>query len=276
MIGRPLGTLLRKHGHQVVGATRYPSRISELEALDVVPAVMNALDAASVERAVTQPEVLIHQLTDLPKSYVPQEVDAARERNTRLRIIGTANLMMAATMHGAQRVVAQSIAFAYAPGTLPYEETAPLHEQATDSTRVAVQGVVALERAVTGTTGIHGIVLRYGRLYGPGTWFDAKPPPPPVVHPHAAAHAALLALTRGRPGIYNVAEDDGAVSIARARRTRLRSSIPTDRGSGLCLSRRTSLSTCRMERRREERPSQGLQEVTSGQTARRSTARGQG
>jgi hypothetical protein len=34
----------------------------------------------------------------------------------------------------------------------------------------------------------------------------------------AAAHAALLAVTRGAPGIYNLTEDDGAVSSEKARR----------------------------------------------------------
>jgi hypothetical protein len=38
------------------------------------------------------------------------------------------------------------------------------------------------------------------------------------VHIDAAAHAALLATTRGNAGIYNIAEDDGAASIAKARR----------------------------------------------------------
>ena len=36
-------------------------------------------------------------------------------------------------------------------------------------------------------------------------------------HIDAAAQATLLAVTRGRPGIYNIAEDDGIVSIAKAR-----------------------------------------------------------
>jgi hypothetical protein len=63
---------------------------------------------------------------------------------------------------------------------------------------------------------IEGIVLRYGRLYGPGTWSEA-PGARPRLHVDAAAHAAMLALTRGSAGLYNIAEDDGAVSIARAR-----------------------------------------------------------
>ena len=60
-------------------------------------------------------------------------------------------------------------------------------------------------------------MLRYGRLYGPGTWFD-KPGGPGPLTADAAAQAALLAVTRGAPGIYNIAEDDGEFSIEKARR----------------------------------------------------------
>ena len=59
-------------------------------------------------------------------------------------------------------------------------------------------------------------MLRYGYLYGAGTWYDA-PPKPPSIHVDAAAHAALLAAGKGK-GVYNIAEDDGAVSIAKAKR----------------------------------------------------------
>jgi nucleoside-diphosphate-sugar epimerase len=60
------------------------------------------------------------------------------------------------------------------------------------------------------------VVLRYGLLYGPGTWSEGPARKPPV-HVDAAAHAAFLALTRGS-GIYNIADDDGTVSIDKARR----------------------------------------------------------
>jgi nucleoside-diphosphate-sugar epimerase len=60
------------------------------------------------------------------------------------------------------------------------------------------------------------VVLRYGLLYGPGTWTDT-PGRRPALHVDAAAHAALLAVSRGRAGIYNIADDDGVVSIAKAR-----------------------------------------------------------
>ena len=54
-----------------------------------------------------------------------------RERNARLRIEGTRNLMAAAQAAGVKRVVAQSIAFVYAPGPKPHREGDPLdHERA--------------------------------------------------------------------------------------------------------------------------------------------------
>ena len=65
-------------------------------------------------------------------------------------------------------------------------------------------------------SGMEAIVLRYGLLYGPGTWTEGPSRKPPL-HVDAAAHAALLAVTRGKPGIYNIAEDDGTVSIDKAR-----------------------------------------------------------
>ena len=60
-------------------------------------------------------------------------------------------------------------------------------------------------------------MLRYGLLYGPGTWYRDGPARQPALHVDAAAQAALLAVTRGARGIYNIADDDGAVSIAKAR-----------------------------------------------------------
>ena len=60
-----------------------------------------------------------------------------------------------------------------------------------------------------------GIVLRYGKLYGPGTGFDLPPSGSPL-HVDDAADAARRALTLGQAGIYNIAEEDGTVSIKKA------------------------------------------------------------
>jgi len=217
VIGRPLVKLLREAGHTVTGTTRSPGKAAAIEALGARAMVVDAFDAAALTQAITaaRPEVVIHQLTDLPDTMDPAQRAAVLEANARLRIEGTRNLMAAAQASGARRVVAQSIAFIYAPGPGPRQEGDPLDDS--EAQRRTIGGVVALENAVTQTPGIEGIVLRYGRLYGPGTWFPERSGPGPL-STDAAAHAALLAVTRGAPGIYNIAEDDGALSIEKARR----------------------------------------------------------
>jgi nucleoside-diphosphate-sugar epimerase len=217
VIGRPLIGLLRAAGHEVTGTTRSPAKIAEIEKLGAKGIAVDAFDADGLTRAVVaaKPHVVIHQLTDLPDVSDPAQMAVVREKNARLRIEGTRNLMAAAKAAGVRRVIAQSIAFVYAPGEGARKETDPL--DASEAQRVTIDGVKALEHAVLNTSGIDGIVLRYGRLYGPGTWFD-KPGSLGSLTTGAAAQAALLALTNGAPGVYNIAEDDGAFSVEEARR----------------------------------------------------------
>ena len=113
-------------------------------------------------------------------------------------------------------MISQSIAFIYADGPEPHAEDDPLAPaEGDDLNALTSRGVRSLEGATRKTPGIEGIVLRYGRLYGPGTWNTPNARAP--LHVDAAAQAALLAVTRGAPGIYNIAEDDGAVTIDKAR-----------------------------------------------------------
>ena len=163
-IGRRLVLLLRRAGHDVVGTTRSESRAAALQALGAVPALVDVYDADRLKLAVyaVQPDVIVHQLTDLPQVIDPKTMPAALEANAKLRIEGTRNLVDAALANGVHRMIAQSIAFAYAPGEGALSEDHPINPAQT--------GVIALEDAVTKTPRIEGIVLRYGRLYGPGTW----------------------------------------------------------------------------------------------------------
>jgi nucleoside-diphosphate-sugar epimerase len=217
-IGRRLAGLLRDANHEVFGTTRTPAKTQMLRVLGVAPIVVDVFDADALAQAVAAalPEVVIHQLTDLPSGPGTPGYPAAQEANRRLRIEGTGNLMQAARMAGARRAVAQSIAFVYAPGEVARVEDDPLDVAAEGVRQLTVQGIVALEREVLHTPGIDGVVLRYGYLYGPDTWYEV-PPKPPSVHVDAAAHAALLAVSKGA-GIYNIAEDDGVVSSAKAKR----------------------------------------------------------
>lgn len=216
VIGRRLVPLLRDAGHAVTGTTRSQERAAALEALGARAAVVDVYDARALLQAMAAayPEVVIHQLTDLPRTIDPTNRPTEFEANARLRIEGTRNLMAAAQVVGATRVIAQSIAFAYAPGPGARVETNPL--DLTGSRAATVHAVASLEQQAMAVRGITGIVLRYGRLYGPGTWFKTATGPGPL-HVDAAAQAALLAVTRGE-GIYNIAEDDGAVSSEKAKR----------------------------------------------------------
>jgi hypothetical protein len=50
---------------------------------------------------------------------------------------------------------------------------------------------------------VGGVVIRYGRLYGPGTYFEDEPPPPPRVHVSDAARRTLDILD-AEPGVGEV------------------------------------------------------------------------
>lgn len=217
-IGRPLSSLLVAAGYRVVGTTRSDERARWLGSIGAEACVLDVFDAEAVRKAViaARPDVVIHQLTDLPRTSDPAAIDVARQKNARIRIEGTKNLVDAARAAGVTRMVAQSIAFVYAPGPTPHAEDAALMSAPEGNQGATLRGVRALEAAVLGTPGLDGIVLRYGRLYGPGTGVEGKPAGGPV-HVDAAAQAALLAVERGAPGIYNVAEDDGTFAIDKAR-----------------------------------------------------------
>lgn len=217
VIGRVLCRLLVADGWRVVGTTRKAAAAPDLKALGVEPAVVDVFDAEALRAAVlgAQPAAVIHQLTDLPKRLDSGGFTEALARNARLREVGTKNLIDACVAARVGHVVAQSIAFVYAPGPRPFTEEAPLDVNAADPIAArTVRAVQVLESLVLAGP-FRGVVLRYGKLYGPGTWASAPPAGGPV-HVDAAADAARLALLRGAAGVYNVAEPDGTVSITKA------------------------------------------------------------
>jgi nucleoside-diphosphate-sugar epimerase len=213
-IGRRLAPLLVANGWRVVGATRSKDKAPLLRAMGVEPVVVDVFDAQALRGIVAdhRPEIVIHQLTDLPFALDAGKMTEALVRNARLRDEGTRNL--AAVRAGAKRLIVQSISFIYADGPLPHREDDPLLPETHPVYGGTVTGVMSLERQTLAAP-VEGIVLRYGLFYGPGTGFDA-PIGPGSVHVDAAAKATELALTKAAPGIYNVAESDGAVSSEKA------------------------------------------------------------
>ena len=124
--------------------------------------------------ATAEPEVVVHQLTALPKRLDLRKMDEAYAGTDRLRTEGTRILMAAARAAGARRMVAQSIAFLYAPeGDAVKDEDARAFTDAPEPFGGAVRALMDLEAQVTGAAGIEGVVLRYGWFYGPGTFYAA-------------------------------------------------------------------------------------------------------
>jgi hypothetical protein len=70
-------------------------------------------------------------------------------------------------------MIAQSIAFVYAPGEGPRTEDDPLMDG-----NVTADAVAILEQETLSLP--EGIVLRYGFFYGPGTWSGDEPNRPAV------------------------------------------------------------------------------------------------
>jgi nucleoside-diphosphate-sugar epimerase len=239
VLGRELVPQLVARGHEVVGMTRSASKQDLVRSLGARPDVADALDPDSVAQAVAsaEPEVIVRQLTALSG---PMSVREARhpERfrgaimTNRLRTDATDHLLAAGRGVGARRFVAQSFAaFRWArTGGAVQTEADPLDPNPPAPLRPAVEGLLYLERAVTTIEWGEGLVLRYGGFYGPGTGIslasDAQMAAPirkrrfPIVgggggvfshvHIEDAAAATVAAVERGRPGIYNVVDDEPA------------------------------------------------------------------
>jgi nucleoside-diphosphate-sugar epimerase len=226
-IGRALVPALLRAGHEVTGMTRSPERAAGLQAAGAAPVVCDALDRQAVELAVgsARPEVVVHELTELPARY--RDLRKRAEATNRLRTEGTRNLVEAALGRGARRLVAQSIAFLYAPeGDAIKDEGARPWTDAPAPFDGAVAALLELERTVTEPAELEGLVLRYGAFYGPGTWYapdgdiaeQVRRRRFPLIgggagliswlHVEDAAAATVSAVEGGARGVYNVVDDE--------------------------------------------------------------------
>jgi nucleoside-diphosphate-sugar epimerase len=163
VIGRRLVPLLVGQGHAVTGLVRRSGDADWLRGLGAAAVVGDVYDRDGVLAAVRSaaPDVVMHQLTDLKGGNFPA--------NSEMRKTGTRHLVDAALAAGVRRVVAQSIAWMYEAGEGPAAEDVPLDLGAHGSRLRTVAGVAALEAAVREAP--EWVVLRYGLLYGPGTWY---------------------------------------------------------------------------------------------------------
>src|SRR5262249_287604 len=163
--------LLLNARHYVIGTTRSTTKANGLRAAGVEPVVVDVFDAQALSAAVLEahPDIIVHQLTDLPPGLDPSQMTEGTQRNARMRSQGTQNLVSAALGAGVRRIVAQSIAWMYAPGKEPHSEDDLLDIEAGGTRAITVAGVGRLGRVTIFSPAIEGVVLRYGDFYGPGT-----------------------------------------------------------------------------------------------------------
>jgi nucleoside-diphosphate-sugar epimerase len=138
-----------------------------------------AVDALREAVVAFRPDAVVNELTDLP-----DQQSATNEANARMRREGTRNLLAAADAAGASHFVAQSVAW--------------------NLTGDAGAAVGELEQLVLA---IGGVVLRYGRFYGPGTYYEHALPEPPRVHVARAAQRTVSALD-APSGIVEITDEE--------------------------------------------------------------------
>lgn len=220
VLARSVVPLLLGAGHEVTVTSRSAEKARLLERPGLTATVLNALDrdgtAAAVARA--EPDAVLHLMTDLGTG------DSAS--NARLRSVGTRNLVDAALGAEVERIVAQSISWIYPSGPEQATEGDSLDLDAAEPRRTTITAVRALEDAVQ-EVGV-GVVLRFGQLYGPGTWYAADgrfgeaaragllPATETVtsfVHVEDAA-AAVVAALGWTAGVLNVVDDEPAPGTA--------------------------------------------------------------
>jgi len=184
VIGVRLLKLMLAEGHVIAAMTRTPAKKEGLRTAGVTPILCNLFDRPALVAAVRefQPDLVVHQATDLPDRI--ENLEEFLPRNNRVRSEGTQNLLAAAQEANASGFLAQSIAWRTGPGTGP-----------------------VLDAHENGVISAGGTVLRYGLFYGPETFFENEPPPSPRIHVDDAARRTMPFLA-DRRGIFTITEDE--------------------------------------------------------------------
>jgi nucleoside-diphosphate-sugar epimerase len=226
-IGRPLIRSLKQHGHDVFCLARSAESAGRVAEMGAEAVTGDALDADSLRSAIArvQPDAVINELTSLPRHYTPAEMEAAAERDSRVRREGNVNLLAAMRESGVRRYVLQSSGFWYAPGPGLADESSLLAIDASPGVAASARVYAELESTAFRAPEIDSVAVRYGFFYGPGTWYakegdmgeQMRQRQAPIigagqgvwsfVHIEDAAFATVAAL-ECTPGVYNIVDDN--------------------------------------------------------------------
>jgi len=184
VLGRALIPMLRAAGHEVIATTRSLSKFARVADTGATPFLLDALDRTATVRAVVETR---------PDAIVHLLTD-----------------------------LTAGDSWIHSPGRELATESDPLNLDAPEPRQTTISAVRALEGTVRELD--DGGVLRFGQLYGPGTWYStagrfgdaaragelpATETVTSFVHTSDAAAALLLALGWGR-GTWNVVDDEPA------------------------------------------------------------------
>ncbi len=224
VIGAELIPMLVAAGHDVAGMSRSESDQDQLESAGARPISVDLFDPERLTTAVAGSDVVINLATSIPPLAKMGRRRAWRV-NDRLRGEGAANLVDAAIDVGATRFIQPSVAFIYANGDSAWlSESAPI-----DRPVSVMESALEAEASTSRFTreGGVGVVLRLGRLYGPGrvsaelvemlrsgrgivVGDGSNYVPSLHIADAAAAHVAALDIPAG---IYNVVDDNPVRSL---------------------------------------------------------------
>ena len=174
-----LGRALIAHlgDHDVVGLTRRADKVPTLESLGAEAVVGDAYDTARVTALIADalPEIVVNFLTDL--------APGRSQSNARIRREAGPLVLAAAERACARRFAVESVAFT-------------LKGASAEAVRLLEQGALGSR--------LESVVLRFGRLWGPGTWYE-EPPEAPRVHIEDAGRRAAELIVGGASGVHVVA-----------------------------------------------------------------------
>jgi nucleoside-diphosphate-sugar epimerase len=175
VLGR--ATLPHLEGHDVLGLTRAREKLPLLRALGAEGVICDVYGSRELIRLAQErkPDVVVNFVTDLSAGI--------GEANNRARREGGKNLVSAAEAAGSRRLVLESVAF-------------PLERPAAEALEQMEQ--TALESP------LEVLILRFGRFWGPSTFYQ-EPPHPPAIHVDEAGTRAATLITCGAAGTYVIA-----------------------------------------------------------------------
>jgi nucleoside-diphosphate-sugar epimerase len=181
VLGR--ATLPHLKHHDVLGLTRAREKLPLLRALGAEGVVCDVYDSGELIRLAQErrPHVVVNFVTDLSAGI--------GEENNRARREGGRNLVSAAEAAGSRRLILESVAF-------------PLERPAAEALEHMEQ--TALESP------LDVLILRFGRLWGPSTWYQ-EPPEPPAIHIDDAGTRAANLISSGPAGTHVIASSAGSV-----------------------------------------------------------------